>query len=463
MPTITTRGAISAYAFGLGSSQGVNYYIGQVYLGSNTQFGNTAGLAIDSADNVYIPVQVNYSGSGADVFRLSKNAVLGPNVNLYSAYQSSQSSSVSVLQSSNLLIWGLNYNNVDTQLSSYSLPALTSINNPALKWQAPGSRNMTVTSIDVNSSNKIFTVNPAVIPCCCSPTYEIWYSGFDSSLNRTFTKYLNNAQWYGSDFGVLIAADTLTTGFYLSWKDSSNYFTLAKFDSNGNFLSGIRWQPSGGNNSYLRANALRVDSSGNIYFAGGTSNSGGTPIGYLAKFNSSMSYQWGKTLSSDGSPQQYFNYWTAITIDSSGYIYVCGGNYNYPQNMIAKYDSSGNLQWQRAIKLTTTFPGTAQFDLFGIGIDSVGALWVTGRYYNNSYSSTFFMKVPNDGTKTGTYSIGTGIGPAYAVYSINGGTAATANYASYVQPGYSSSTGGVTQGTGSTPTTLPVGVIATKM
>ena len=154
-------------------------------------------------------------------------------------------------------------------------------------------------------------------------------------------------------------------------------------------------------------------------------------VGFILKYNWSTGNVWQKFLSGDGSANQYFNYWTAVTLDSSDNIYVCGRNLGYKQNSIAKYDSNGNLQWQRKIYWSAGGGTTRTFDLSGIGLDSQGALWVSGVLsLPSGQVDAFFMKVPNNGSKTGTYTIG---GYTF-VYDVNTGTSSSPTYTTQTPP-----------------------------
>ena len=70
---------------------------------------------------------------------------------------------------------------------------------------------------------------------------------------------------------------------------------------------------------------------------------------FTAKFNSSGTIQWQRTL--DGSTQH--DRGTGIAVDSSGNVYIAGfGAWTSGKSyeiLIAKYNSSGTLQYQRTL------------------------------------------------------------------------------------------------------------------
>lgn len=119
----------------------------------------------------------------------------------------------------------------------------------------------------------------------------------------------------------------------------------------------------------------------------------------LVKLDSSFAVQWIKGLyySSGGSSDLF----TKITIDADNSIYILGlrsTGSTYDRTTIFKYDVSGNLLWQRYIALTSSsvdlVPGN-------ISVDAL-SMYVTCA----TSSVSFTLKLPKDGTLTGTYTVG---------------------------------------------------------
>jgi len=215
---------------------------------------------------------------------------------------------------------------------------------------------------------------------------------------------------------------------------SQNYMNLIiKVDDSGSF-SFTRWGRTSG--SYDNAGAgpahLARDNSNNIYARIVDTNY------YLAKFNNSLTHQWTKQLSwsanptvnrfarvavgSDGSvygggtasqakiwklDSSQARAWEyqlsvvinlqpdCIEIDSANNIYVYGrdGQTGY----IFKIDSSGTLQWTRTL--------TTNGRLDGLRVRIINdIMYVIGNgYVSGEDMGGFIMKLPTDGTKTGTY------------------------------------------------------------
>ena len=72
--------------------------------------------------------------------------------------------------------------------------------------------------------------------------------------------------------------------------------------------------------------------------------------------------------------------------------------------MIAKYNDSGAIQWQRLLG------GADRENSYGISVDNSGYIYITGDTestdaVSNSRTDGFAAKLPDDGTGTGTYGV----------------------------------------------------------
>lgn len=154
-----------------------------------------------------------------------------------------------------------------------------------------------------------------------------------------------------------------------------------------------------------------------VYSAGGITTNGGQ----IFKFDKSLTLQWQKWLY-NGTQNIH---WNGMDIDSAGNVYVCGGGrYGFNSittGWIAKYDSSGTLQWQRQI--TAIGSGTAFIFLAGLKVRG-NSIWVSGCVRDslgNAWYNGLVMRLPTDGSKTGGYSVG-GFTITYAASSLTSGT-----------------------------------------
>ena len=237
--------------------------------------------------------------------------------------------------------------------------------------------------------------------------------GFVSKYNSSGVRqWATRTSVAGSGLGYGVTADSSGNTYTLTYGNSQ---AVTKWDTSGNVV----WStyPASNTNGFTgstvnNCHAINVDSSGNVFFCSLDSNNL-----YLNtwKLNSSGTVQWGRQLyiGSGG------NVWAepVMTMDSSGNVYI-GVQSN--QSVIAKYDTSGNLSWQRSLAL-----GKNMY-VYGLNVDA-NALYI-GLWNVGGTPNGMVWKVPTDGSKTGTYTV-SGTSFAYAASSF-----ATANAASPTSP-----------------------------
>jgi uncharacterized delta-60 repeat protein len=175
-----------------------------------------------------------------------------------------------------------------------------------------------------------------------------------------------------ADIGYAVAIDSsdniIVCGFTASDGAGGNDVLIAKYNSSGV----LQWGRTLGGIGTERGYAVAIDSSDNIIVCGYTASDGaGGEDVLIAKYNSSGVLQWDRTLGGSG-----IDYGSAVAIDSSDNIIVCGfttsdgaGSYDV---LIAKYNSSGVLQWDRTL-------GGSEADIgYAVAIDSSDNIIVCG-------------------------------------------------------------------------------------
>lgn len=136
---------------------------------------------------------------------------------------------------------------------------------------------------------------------------------------------------------------------------------------------------------------IHVDASDNIYVTGASADLADVAgLGVMvAKYNSSGTLLWHKKLNGTAAGQDQGR---GVTVDSSGNVFVCGnhasaGGFGGTDVFLAKWDSSGTLQWQKTFGSASTEVG------YDIEADASGDIYVTG----SAVSSAFVLKLDTNG------------------------------------------------------------------
>ncbi len=170
----------------------------------------------------------------------------------------------------------------------------------------------------------------------------------------------------------------------------------------------ITWQKTygtGNSGEDMYSAAFDVDSSGNIYVTGFFRNTS-PEQGFILKVNSSGTLQWAKGFGNTQAEPK------GLKVDSSGDIYIAGrtdggdrptGTSGDPMALF-KFNSSGTTVWERVFAMQDNVQ-----PIDGITINSLGTLIVLTRNHNTNTegsSDIGVLKVPADGSKTGSYTFG---------------------------------------------------------
>jgi uncharacterized delta-60 repeat protein len=412
MPLLGTRGAASVKGFGFLALTGIGgpYWIGTLG-GAGGDYGY--GIAVDSSGNVYVTGYTDSQGAGVDDALITKYNTSGT-----IQWQRTLGGSgydygygIAVDSSGNVYVTGI----TTSQGAGANDALITKYNTSGtIQWQRilGGSGSDQGLGIAVDSSGNVYVTGYTTSQG----------AGVDDAL---ITKYNTSGtiQWQrtlgGSvtDQGYGIAVDSSGNVYVTGITDSQgagNYDVLiTKYDTSGT----IQWQRILGGSSVDVGNGIAVDSSGNVYVTGYTDSQGaGGPDVLIAKYNTSGTIQWQRVLGSSSTEAGY-----GIAVDSSGNVYVTGRTNGQGAGsndvLITKYNTSGTIQWQR------TLGGSSNEFGRGIAVDSSGNVYVTA--YTTSTGGTgndvLITKLPGDGSKTGTYTVG-GVSFTYAASTLTAAT-----------------------------------------
>jgi len=375
------------FGFWASSGGGLTYWLSTLG-GASTDVGTS--VAVDSADNVYVGGFTQSTGSGSKDFLIAKQDSAG-----------------------------------------------------AIQWQRTlgGSSDDEVFSIKTDSNNNLYVLGRTNSDGAGGADFLL--AKYNSAGTIQWQRTLGGAQWeYGYAVAVDSADNVYVTGFTASGGAGGDDLLLAKYNSSGT----IQWQRTLGGSSDEQGFGIAIDSADNVY-VGGVTNSTGAGSGdfSLAKYNSAGTIQWQRVLGGSGNDSGQ-----SVAIDSSDNVYILGrqnsagaGNVDF---LLAKYNSSGTIQWQRilgggsneyglgvaidsadnvyavgygndtkflivkynpagTVQFQRTLSGGGTDKAASVAIDSVDSIYVFGFTQSTGAGGSDFLlaKLPNDGSLTGTY------------------------------------------------------------
>lgn len=199
------------------------------------------------------------------------------------------------------------------------------------------------------------------------------------SLFTTNTSTQNNAK-LSSDSGFYYFSYAGRQVPLRSW--------VNKVQISNNSIAWSRELQSG--SSDLQNYQVTSDSSGNVYYCGTAVYSDGRR-GHLVKYNSSGVLQWQKSFGGTFSNnQEYYS----VTVDSSLNVYVGGYITDSGQKpFLVKYNSSGTLQWVRALNSAgnayASLKTDSNGDVYGMSIDFSSTFYLTKYSSSGVYQWTY--------------------------------------------------------------------------
>lgn len=224
-----------------------------------------------------------------------------------------------------------------------------------------------------------------------SSRYDCFIAKLDSSGALQWQKKLHDPSEFsksssnqaisvaiGPDGSVYVCGSTLVPIPNDIYNDRN--VLIAKFDSSGV----LQWQKTLGASKLTLSNQetgtpVAVGPDGSVYVCGFTQSAGaGNADLLIAKFNSSGSIQWQKTIG-----ERYADQGFSVAVGPDGSVYVCGEirDKNSPKYdcLIIKFNPSGTLQWQKNLVNVNTEPSS-------VAIGSDDSVYVCGSSATNKSS-----------------------------------------------------------------------------
>ena len=151
---------------------------------------------------------------------------------------------------------------------------------------------------------------------------------------------------------------------------------LLKIDTNGNNI----WASTYANGNNLVTTGIAVDSNDDIYISSGQEDPGSSVL--LTKIaRATGAVLWTKSLIAEG----IWSWGASITVDYQNNPVITGyqspfNENNVQQVVVAKFDTDGNLTWQKRLAMPDAAVGVDYANPAGISTDSLGNIFVTGNY-----------------------------------------------------------------------------------
>jgi hypothetical protein len=181
---------------------------------------------------------------------------------------------------------------------------------------------------------------------------------------------------------------------------------VSKYDQAGNLL----WTRQFGTGTEEEGRGVSADHLGNVYISGHTLGSlGGANAGkydaFLRKYDADGNLIWTRQLGTSVTEQCF-----GASADGLGNVYISGVMENIhgvDDAFVAKYDSAGNLLWNRQFGAS----GGAVND--GVSADGLGGVYISGWTFdtvgdaNLGFRTAFVSKYDASGTRLWTNELGT--------------------------------------------------------
>lgn len=192
---------------------------------------------------------------------------------------------------------------------------------------------------------------------------------------------------------VLIEGSTQNVYYAGDFSSTGNFFESFGIISKTSETGGHLWSMYYNNPStnYSSVSNLWADTT-YVYTVSYTSPDSGSGLyAIVTKFNGSNgSVVWSRAVSNA--------FFRSVAVNAAGDVYVYGENRVNNAMYIAKWNSSGTLQWQR------DFTNVSPFYTPVLRIDSANNLYMSIGYYTSAYDACIgAVKLPGDGSLTGTY------------------------------------------------------------
>jgi len=247
-------------------------------------------------------------------------------------------------------------------------------------------------AIAVDTSGNVYVTGISYTSNTSSDYATVKYDTYGTQL---WVKRYTGLTSSSGDYAEAIAVDSSGNVYVTGYSGSSSKYDYAtiKYNSSGTQQWVTRYNGDANSNDY--AYTMALDSSSNVY-VGGRSTGIGTGYDYATiKYNSSGTQQWVQRYNgpSDSNDRIY-----KLVLDSSNNIYVTGESNGIGSSLdfaTVKYNNSGVQQWAARYN----GPGNGSDSATSIALDASGNTYVTGRSAGDSSYDYATVKYNSAGTQ----------------------------------------------------------------
>ena len=367
-------GTYADYATLMYNSAGVEQWVAR-YNGPDSSYDRASAMVIDDMGNIYVTgrsfgsatgydyATVKYDASGAEQWVSRYN---GP------GNDSDYAFAIATDNIGNVYVTGVSVGS--GSLTDYATVKYDSlgVQQWVSRYNGPGNWKDCANDIAVDSAGNIYVTGGSY-----ASTWEEDYATvkYDSAgVEQWVARY----HFYLGDEAIAVIVDD-ACNVYVTGSSSGqgtywDYATV-KYDSAGAEQWVARYNGSG--NWYDRAADIVIDEDGSIYVTGYTDNSSTSRDYGTVKYDSAGVEQWVTCYNGPGNNLDWAN---AIAVDSVGNVYVTGrsdgGGSDYDYATV-KYNSSGVEQWVARYN----GPGDDDDEAYAIVLDNSGNIYITGESY----------------------------------------------------------------------------------
>lgn len=392
----------------------IQYYFGFLGLSGSAASVNYDGVFTDSSNNIY--VYGNLSGgqyqkfNSAGVFQ-SQYQLSAPNAVTGDMAFAGKGA---FRDSSGNMYWS-------AYITGAGIGTVKLNSSGAILWKnyvpAPTTTGTSANQVAVDSSGNVYTVGSMTTATSGLTAGNAYINKRNSSGVIQWQRHLFSQ--YGFHYASYFYSCTCDSSgnIYVGGQVDGGAW-LVKYDSSGTVLWNKSVIPAFGQATF---GGVAIGSDGYIYCFGRYDISDGTNAitGIIAKFDSSGNAQWYKALSFGGGAYSNASldwnlYPLQIVLDSSNNVYLSAPSPPATRQYIVSFDSSGNLRWGNQIQCTTSSSASYPPN-YSMALRSDGAIVVANDLGSPGPVYTSYIGVlPSDGSKTGTYTNGFGIQFSYA-------------------------------------------------